>query len=101
MVYRQSVPREERPTLELSAIPDIEGSLILRAEVPPELEPKVMVAMRNATEKKYFKDGMLEILLPCLRKHSQAEKQIKLNGFCRWLSLRSGITVTARLAVPI
>ena len=99
MVYRQKVPQEEKPTLELSVEPDIEGSLILRAAIPPELEPKVMVAMRNATEKKCFRDGMLEILLPCLRKHNQAEKQIKLNGFCRWLSLRSGITVTATLAV--
>lgn len=97
-VYHQKCPsKEQRTELPLKVEIHTNGSLILRGKVSEELEPKVMVAMRNSLEKKCFKDGVFEVLLPCLRKSSPSEKAQKVIAFCRWLSMRSGLRVTAQV----
>jgi len=86
---------DARPKLELQVEVLLGGSLILRSHIPADLECKVMVAMRNSSEKKCFKEGILEILLPCLKNSSPRDKTKKVTAFCRWLSIRSDIRVSA------
>lgn len=83
------------PKLKFQVRQIVGGPLAVSAAIPQELEPKIMVAMRNALWKKYFKDGTLEILLPCLTNTTPEERNKKVEAFCKWLSRRSGVAVTA------
>jgi len=93
-MYRQAAPKQKRPTLNLKVEILING-MMLRAHIPKDLECKVMVAMRNSDEKKCLKEGILEIWFPCLRNSTPPEKVRKITAFCRWLTRRSQILVTA------
>ena len=93
-MYHQERPKTEQPKLNLNVQIHIDG-IMLRAHIPKALECKVMVAMRNSEEKKCLKSGVLEIWFPCLRNSSPTEKARKIITFCRWLTIRSQILVSA------
>lgn len=89
--------REKKPKLSLSVQVLENGALQLTCRLPPELESKIMVAMRNSVQKKCFRDGILEVLLECLRKSTPTEKEEKLQGFCSRLERRSGVEIVAQI----
>jgi hypothetical protein len=95
-MYRQEAPKQKRPKLNLKVEILIDG-MMLSAPIPKDLECKVMVAMRNSDEKKCLKGGTLEIWFPCLRNSTPTEKVRKISAFCRWLTRRSQILVTASI----
>lgn len=96
-MYHQEVPKVARPQLKFEVEILINGSLILRVPIPSELEPKVMVALRNSAEKKRLNEGTLEVLLPCMRNASPADKANRIIAFCRWLARRSSVQVSATI----
>lgn len=93
-MYHQETPKKKQPTLRLKVEILIDG-IMLRAHIPKDIECKVMVAMRNSEEKKCLKNGVLEIWFPCLRNSTPSEKARMITTFCRWLSIRSQILVSA------
>ena len=93
-MYHQEVPKRQQLTLSLAVHVESNGPLILKGEITEELEPKVMVAMRNSREKKCLENGILTILLPCLAQSSSDVKHQKILAFCRWLSIRSDVRVS-------
>lgn len=95
-MYRQETPKNKQPALDLKAEILIDG-IMLRACIPKDLECKVMVAMRNSEEKKCLKSGVLEIWFPCLRNSTPSEKARKILAFCRWLTQRAEINITASM----
>ena len=91
--HRREIVR--KPTLQLRVSVQVNGALMLTCEVPEHLQCKIGCALRNSMQKKYFREGKLEILLNCMRNSSPTEKAEKLKAFCERFSLRSGITITA------
>lgn len=95
-MYHQAAPKQKLPKIDLKVEIQIDG-VMLSAQIPKDLECKVMVAMRNSEEKKCLKEGTLEIWFPCLRNSTPIEKVRMIMTFCRWLTRRSQIQVTASI----
>lgn len=95
-MYRH-IRKIETPKLTLQVQVLGDGALYITADVPPHLRDKIGCALTNSLQKKYFKQGRLEILFDCLRIAEPTEKARLLREFCERFSRRSGVVITAKL----